>query len=163
MVAHDLRNLFLLPLYNVDLEAAASMLTHPRSTVGLGDAGAHTSQTCDASFPTFTLAYWVRERRRMSLEHAVRKLTLDLADLWDLPGRGVIRQGAYADLNVIDLARLDVRLPEVRHELPTGAPHLWQGSTGFVATVVNGAVVMDGGVHTGALPGRVLRNARYPG
>jgi N-acyl-D-aspartate/D-glutamate deacylase len=163
MVAHDLQNFFLLPLYNVDLEAAAAMLTHPRSTVGLGDAGAHTSQTCDASFPTFMLAYWVREQRRMSLEHAVRKLTLDLADVWGLPGRGVIRQGAYADLNVIDLGRLDVRLPEVRHELPTGAPHLWQGATGFVATVVNGTVVMEGGVHTGALPGSVLRNARYAG
>jgi N-acyl-D-aspartate/D-glutamate deacylase len=93
----------------------------------------------------------------------VRKLTLDLADVWGLPGRGVIRQGAYADLNVIDFGRLDVRLPEVRHELPTGAPHLWQGATGFVATVVNGTVVMEGGVHTGALPGSVLRNARYAG
>ena len=39
------------------------MLTHPLAMIGLGDSGAHTSQTCDASVPTFTLAYWVRERK----------------------------------------------------------------------------------------------------
>jgi N-acyl-D-aspartate/D-glutamate deacylase len=160
MLAHDLENFFILPLFNVDLDVAASMLEHPRSTIGLGDAGAHTTQTCDVGFPTFMLAYWVRERQRFSLEQAVRMLTLDVADVWGLPGRGVIRQGACADLNVIDLDRLDLEFPEVHHDLPTGAPNLWQGAKGYVSTIVNGTIVMEGGTHTGALPGTVLRNTR---
>ena len=103
IVAHDLRNFFIVPLYNNDLDAAGAMLTHPLTTIGLGDAGAHTSQTSDAGFATFLLAYWVRQRKLMSLERAVQKLTSDLAQMWGLRGRGRIQPGAFADLNVIDM------------------------------------------------------------
>jgi len=163
IIAHDLRNFFIVPLYNNDLEAAGAMLTHPLTTIGLGDAGAHTSQTSDAGFATFLLAYWVRERKLMSLERAVQKLTADLADMWGLRGRGRIQPGAFADLNVIDMDRLDLRLPEVQHEFPAGAPHLNQGAVGYVATIVNGKVLMREGAHSGAFPGVVLRNERYRG
>ena len=81
--------------------------------------------------------------------------------MWGLHDRGVIRPGAYADLNVIDFDRLDLRLPEVRHDLPAGAPHLHQGASGYAATVVNGKILMRDGKHTGALPGVVLRNERF--
>lgn len=161
LVEHDCNNFFMVPLYNCDLDAAGDMVAHPSTTIGLGDAGAHTSQTSDAGFPTFILGYWVRERKRLSVERAVRKLTGDLAEMWSLKDRGTLRTGAYADINVIDLDTLDLHLPEVRHELPTGAPHLFQGARGYAATLVNGKVVMRDGAHTGALPGRVLRNARY--
>jgi N-acyl-D-amino-acid deacylase len=163
IVEHDLRNFFIVPLFNHDLDAAGAMLAHPLTTIGLGDSGAHTSQTSDSGFPTFTLAYWVRERKLLSLPRAVQKLTSDLARLWGLRGRGIISAGAYADLNVIDLDHLDLRLPEVRHDLPAGAPHLHQGACGYTATIVNGKVLMRDGTHTGALPGTLLRNERYAG
>ena len=119
--------------------------------------------TSDSGFPTFTLGYWVRFRKLLTIERAVQKLTADLASLWGLHDRGVVRAGAYADLNVIDFDHVDLRLPEVRHELPTGAPHLHQGAVGYDATVVNGSVLMREGRHTGILPGRVLRNAQHGG
>ncbi len=161
LLEHDLRSFFLLPLYNADLEAAATMLAHPLATVGLGDAGAHTSQTCDAGFPTFVLAYWVRERKRLALERAVHKLTAELAAMWGIAGRGLLRAGAYADVNVIDLEQLDLLAPELRHDLPAGAPNLTQGARGYHATVVNGTVTMRAGEHTGAFPGVVLRGPAY--
>ncbi len=161
ILATDLRGFFIVPLYNPDLEAAAEMLRHPLTGIGLGDSGAHTSQTCDASFPTFLLAYWVREKKLLTLEQAVRKLTFDPALLWGLAGRGLIRRGAYADLNVIDLDRLDLELPVVKHEFPASAPHLSQDARGYVATIVNGKVLMRDGVHTGALPGTLLRNELF--
>jgi N-acyl-D-aspartate/D-glutamate deacylase len=163
LLATELRGFLLLALFNLDLEAAAQMLEHPLTHIGLGDSGAHTSQTCDASYATFVLAYWVRERRRLSLERAVRKLCFDPAHTWGLHGRGILRRGAAADLNVIDLERLDLELPELRHEFPTGAPHFAQGARGYLATVVNGVVLMRDGRHTGALPGRVLRNELVAG
>jgi N-acyl-D-aspartate/D-glutamate deacylase len=158
ILATDGRGFFLVPLYNPDLEAAAAMLAHPLTTIGLGDSGAHTTQTSDSSYSTFALAYWVRQRRLMPLERMVRKLSGELAAMWGIAERGVLRPGAFADVNVIDLDRLDLCLPEVRHDLPAGAAHLHQGATGYVATLVNGQVLMRGGVHTGAHPGRVLRN-----
>jgi N-acyl-D-aspartate/D-glutamate deacylase len=156
IVEHDCRGFFLIPLYNFDLGAVAAMLTHPLATIGLGDSGAHTSQTSDAGFPTFLLAYWVRERRLLPLETAVKKLTSEVAALWQIPGRGLLRQGACADINVIDLDGLDLLLPEVRHDLPTGAPHLHQGATGYTASIVNGRVLMRHGEPTGELPGVVV-------
>jgi N-acyl-D-amino-acid deacylase len=160
IIEHEGRSFFLVPLYNPDLEAAAEMLQHPLTTIGLGDSGAHTTQTSDAGYATFALAYWVRERRLLSLERMVHKLTGELATMWGIPDRGLLRRGAFADLNLIDLSRLDLRLPEVRHDLPTGAAHLHQSATGYAATVVNGQMLMRDGQHTGAYPGRVLRNVR---
>ena len=155
------KGFFLVPLFNPDLDAAGAMLAHPLTGIGLGDSGAHTSQTCDASYSTFLLAYWVRERKLFGIERAIRKLAFDPALMWGLHDRGLLRHGAYADVNVIDLDRLDITLPELRHEFPAGAPHLTQGSVGYDATIVNGKVLMRGGQHTGALPGTVLRNELY--
>jgi N-acyl-D-aspartate/D-glutamate deacylase len=160
LVESDLSRLFLIALYNFDLEAAGTMLAHPLSVPGLGDAGAHTSQTCDVGVPTFMLAYWVARRRAMTLERAVQKLTSIPAAAWGIPRRGLIRESYFADLNVIDFDRLDLAMPEVRHDLPTGAVNLSQRATGYTATIVNGTVLMRDGRHTGALPGRVLRNER---
>jgi N-acyl-D-amino-acid deacylase len=89
----------------------------------------------------------------------VHKLSGELAAMWGVADRGVLRRGAFADLNVIDFDRLDLRLPEVRHDLPAGAAHLHQSATGYTATIVNGQVLMRDGQHTGAYPGVVLRNA----
>jgi len=161
LVEHDGRCFFMIPFANPDLEAAGEMLRHPLSTIGLGDSGAHTTQTCDASYATFCLAYWVRERRLMPLERMVHKLTAELATMWGIADRGVLQRGAYADLNLIDLDRLDLHLPEVRHDLPTGAAALTQRAKGYVATIVNGQVLMRDGRHTGAHPGVVLRGARH--
>jgi N-acyl-D-aspartate/D-glutamate deacylase len=154
------KGFFLVPLFNPDLEAAAAMLSHPLTGIGLGDSGAHTSQTCDASYSTFLLAYWVREKKLFPIERAIRKLAFDPALMWGIRDRGLLRHGAFADVNVIDLDKLDLTLPELRHEFPAGAPHLTQGSVGYDATVVNGKVLMRGGAHTGALSGTLLRNER---
>jgi N-acyl-D-aspartate/D-glutamate deacylase len=157
LVESEMQRLFLIALYNWDLDAVRTMLVHPLTVPALGDAGAHTSQTCDVGVPTFTLAYWVRERKVLAIEDAVRKLTFEPASVWGIGQRGLVRSGWFADLNLIDLARLDLELPEVRHDLPGGAVNLSQRASGIRATIVNGQVLVREGVHTGALPGRVLR------
>jgi N-acyl-D-aspartate/D-glutamate deacylase len=157
LVASDLRALFLIAIYNWDLDVARHLLCDPRTVPGLGDAGAHTSQTCDFGVPTFLLAYWVRHRGALALETAVRKLTFEPASLWGLRERGLVQRGWFADLNVIDLDALDLGPVEVRHDLPGGAVNLSQGARGYRATIVNGRVLMRDGVATEALPGRVLR------
>lgn len=158
LLATDLDGLLMIPLFNPDLDVAAELLDHPLTGIGLGDSGAHTTQTCDASYATFILAYWVREKRRLSLERAVRKLTFDPALMWGITDRGMLRRGAFADLNVIDLDNLDIALPKLHHDFPTGAPHLSQTATGYDATVVNGQVLMRDGQPTGVTPGVVLKN-----
>jgi N-acyl-D-aspartate/D-glutamate deacylase len=64
---------------------------------------------CDASYPTFLLTHWARDRRRgekLPLEYVVRKQANDTAQLFGLTDRGVIDVGKKADLNIIDMDAL---------------------------------------------------------
>ncbi|HRD99804.1 MAG TPA: amidohydrolase family protein, partial [Ilumatobacteraceae bacterium] len=78
------------------------ILTHPLTIMTFSDSGAHVSQICDSSIQTYLLAYWVREREVLSLERAVRDMTLLPSMVWGFGDRGLVREGFVADLNVID-------------------------------------------------------------
>ena len=147
-----------MPLLNQQLGAVEAMLDDDLITLGLADAGAHVGQIMDTSQPTFLLTYWVRERQRWTIEEAVRRLTSDTADLFGFTDRGVLRPGAYADVNVIDFDNLTLPQPEFVHDLPNGASRYIQGSSGYDYTIVNGQIFMDHGSHTGTLAGRVVRS-----
>ncbi len=142
-----------------NLEAIRSMLEHPQTAFGLGDGGAHCGAICDASMTTFLLTHWVRDRSRgprLSLPFAVKKMTHDTAELYGLHDRGRLAVGYRADLNVIDLDGLRLRLPEIVHDLPTGARRLIQKVDGYLATIAGGQVTWRDGEETGARPGRVI-------
>jgi len=69
----------------------------------------------------------------------------------------VLAPGFRGDVNVIDFDRLDIVRPEMVHDLPAGAGRMIQRSTGYVATVVAGDIVVDAGECTDAMPGRLVR------
>ena len=121
------------------------------------DSGAHVSQIADGSIQTHLLAYFCREKQLLSIPEAVEMMTSRSARAWGFSDRGVLAQGMAADINVFDAATVGPEMPVVVHDLPTGARRLSQRATGFKATVVNGQVLTENGVHTGALPGRLLR------
>ena len=147
-----------MPLLNQQLSAVEEMLDDDLITLGLADAGAHVGQIMDTSQPTFLLTYWVRERQRWTLEQAVRRLTTDTANLFGFTDRGVLRPGAFADVNVIDFDNLSLPQPEYVNDLPNGAGRYVQGATGYDYTLVNGEVFMDHGQHAGSLAGRLVRS-----
>ncbi|MFZ4518945.1 MAG: N-acyl-D-amino-acid deacylase family protein [Microthrixaceae bacterium] len=146
------------PVMNSDEAAIEELLRSPVTILGLADAGAHATQIMDASQPTWLLAHWVRDRGVLSVEEGVRRLTSDTADFIGYRDRGVLREGAFADLNVIDLDALALEVPEIVHDFPGDAPRFVQRATGFEHTIVNGQPFMEAGEHTGALAGRVLRS-----
>jgi N-acyl-D-aspartate/D-glutamate deacylase len=138
-------------------EAIEEMFEYPGMLVGLGDAGAHVTDICDASMTTYVLAHWARDRGAISVEEAIRRLTAEPAQIFGIRERGRLEAGAYADVNVIDLARLDLELPEFAHDLPAGAGRWTQRARGYAFTIVNGEVAIEDGRHTGRLCGNVLR------
>ena len=136
------------------------MLNRPGTLVGGGDGGAHVTVICDASYPTYMLEHWVRDRTRgdrIPVETAIRMLTRDPAELYGMHDRGRVAPGLRADLNVIDLDRIALETPRVVHDLPSGSPRLLQDAHGYVATIVGGAVTSREGKDTGARPGRLFR------
>ena len=138
-------------------EDLLAVLRHPRTVMTFSDSGAHVSQISDCSIHTYLLAYWARERQMFTLEEAVKMITLTPAVTWGFSDRGLVREGLKADLNVFDPQTITPDTPKVVHDLPGGSRRYLQKALGIRATVVNGQVLMQAGEHTGALPGRLLR------
>jgi N-acyl-D-amino-acid deacylase len=146
---------------NVDDEAMAKILTFPNAIVGLSDGGAHVQFHGGYGYSTRLLSEWVRDKRIMTLEHAVRRLTFDSASAFGLYDRGLLRPGMAADIVIFDPDTVRP-LPEVVvHDFPAGGWRMKEPAAGIMAVIVNGEVLMEDGKHTGALPGRVLRNTYY--
>jgi N-acyl-D-amino-acid deacylase len=126
-----------------------AFVTHPLSMVGsdavlLGDFPSPRTYGC---FPII-LAEYVRDERQMSLPNAIRKMTSFPAQRLGIQDRGVLRDGMNADITVFDPN--SVRAPATRtnpKQFPIGIEYV----------IVNGVPVIDGGRHTGALPGRAVR------
>lgn len=158
-IAQAGKALFNYPFLNPSFDAVRHMLDHPRVVIGLGDSGAHCGQIMDSSLPTYFLKYWVKEQGHFTLAQAIRKLTHDPAQLFGIQERGVLRQGAYADVNVIDYDHLHLPAPTFVNDLPADGARYIQKSSGYTYTLVNGQVFMEGLDHTGTFAGRVLRSA----
>ncbi|MBV9376984.1 MAG: amidohydrolase family protein [Alphaproteobacteria bacterium] len=161
VVEENLDTEFLHGEINVDEAAMAKILTYPNALIGLSDGGAHVQFQSGFGFSTRLLAEWVREKKVMSLEQAVRRLTFDSASIFGLYDRGLLRPGMAADIVIFDPDTVKPLPLEVLHDFPTGAKRIKEPAQGIMATVVNGEVLMEDGKHTGALPGRVLRNTYY--
>ena len=145
-----------------DLNAVYEMMMHPNVVVGAADGGAHVNVICDASYTTFMLQHWVRDRQRgdkLPLEIAIQMLTKTPADLYGLHDRGVIEVGKKADINVIALNDLSLQMPYVANDLPTGAPRLLQRAEGYAVTLVAGQITNRNGHDTGARPGKLVRRS----
>jgi len=145
-----------------DHEAIREMMDHPRTVVGLSDGGAHCGLICDASFPTFLLSHWVRDRSRgdrLTLEQAVHLQTGRTAATYGFADRGTVEPGRRADLNLIDLDGIRLHAPEMVHDLPAGGRRLVQRVDGYRATLVAGEVTFEDGLPTGIRPGRLVRSS----
>ena len=158
----DGRAMMLVALANFEnnsLDTVGELIRRDDVVLGLGDGGAHYGMICDASYPTFVLAHWARDRPtgRLSVAEAVRLLTSVPARVAGLADRGRIAVGYKADLNVIDHAGLTLHKPVITHDLPAGGRRLDQTADGYVATIVSGEVIATDGVPTSARPGRLIR------
>ena len=133
-------------------ETLPHFVRHPVGMVGTDSTflGEKPSPRTYGSFPRI-LGQFVRDEELLSLEEAVRKMTGAPATRLGLTERGLLRDGFWADLVVFDPARIR---SNATYEQPRRFPD------GMEYVVVNGELVVDGGAHTGALPGRALRQGR---
>jgi N-acyl-D-aspartate/D-glutamate deacylase len=166
MLSDEGRGMLYVPFLNYadgNLDATYQMLRDPRSVPGLSDGGAHCGIICDASFPTYLLTHWTRDRSRgdkLSIPFVVAAQSRKTALSVGLGDRGLLAPGYKADVNVIDYDRLHLHPPKVHYDLPVGGRRLMQEVDGYDATIVAGVVTRRGGVATGARPGRLVRGAQ---
>jgi len=158
-LADDLENEFTMQSFNSRADRMAELLNNRDMLLGLGDGGAHLDMLCDSGYPTYVLGTWVREKKVLTLEEAVRRMTSDPADFFGIKDRGRIAPGMAADLAIFDPASVGSGgRPERLYDLPGGAKRMVMRSRGIEYTLVNGAVTWEKGKLTGAAAGRVLRS-----
>jgi N-acyl-D-aspartate/D-glutamate deacylase len=156
-LAEDLKTQFLVsaPKDRSRDAATAELVRDPIAMAGSSDGGAHVLSFTGADYTTRLLSEWVPGT--LTLEQAVAKLTMVPAIVHGLADRGVVREGAAADLVVFDPSRLRCTGTRLVHDFPAGAGRYVVGAEGYVATVVNGEVTFEQGRYTGALGGALLR------
>ena len=166
MLSDEGRGMLYVPFLNYsdgNLDATREMLLDPRSVPGLSDGGAHCGIICDASFPTYLLTHWTRDRKRgekLTIPFVVAAQSRKTALSVGLTDRGLIAPGYKADVNVIDYDRLHLHPPKVHYDLPVGGRRLLQDVDGYEATIVSGVVTRRHGEATGRRPGKLIRGAQ---
>ena len=132
------------------------IMQHPATAIGsdgpvgvFGEGAPHPRQ-----YGTFArvLGLYVRERKVLSLEEAIRKMSSQSARRLGIHDRGLITEGYFADIAIFDP-------DEIIDKATFENPHQYAIGTKFV--LVNGAVVVENGQHTGARPGRILHGPGY--
>lgn len=142
-------------LFTMCEEDMLHVLTHPLTMIGSD------SSTCapygvlrkgkphPRTYGTFprVLGRYVREKGILSLEQAIQKMTSLPAEKAKLKRRGIIQEGAWADIVLFDRRQIiDVATYQEPHRYPKGIKYV----------LVNGELVIDRSEHTKALPGKVL-------
>ena len=155
----DLENEFTIQSYNNRVDRMAEILNDRSVLLGLGDGGAHLDMLCDSGYPTYVLGTWVRERKVLTIEEAVRRMTSDPADFFGIRDRGRLKPGLAADIAIFDPATVGSGgRPERLYDLPGGAKRMVMRSRGIEYTIVNGELTWEKGALTGAAAGKVLRS-----
>jgi N-acyl-D-amino-acid deacylase len=149
--------------FNFEEAEVAELLKLEGAVLGLADSGAHPDQIIDAVLPTDLLGKWVRDKRVLPVETAVRKLTGELSDLLGLD-RGYLRVGAPADIAVFDPDKVAPGPIRRVSDLPAGGDRLVADEPGgMIHILVNGAPIRAYGEQrprgAGGGPGMVLRGA----
>jgi N-acyl-D-aspartate/D-glutamate deacylase len=160
-VEDDLQLQYTYELFNAKEENIPELILEPRVMVGLSDGGAHCDMLCDVGYCTYLLGTWVRDRGVLTLEHAVKRITSEPAAFFGITQRGMIKKGLAADFAIFDFNTVgSKKRGDMVNDLPGGGKRLIMPAQGVQYTVVNGSVLYDGGKHTGAMPGQVLRSGR---
>ncbi len=163
-LAGDLNIEFLGPDRGFNAEHTAEMINDSDFTVpGASDGGAHTKFFTGGAFTTDFLRWLVRDEKLISLEEAHYRLSALPAHAAGFHDRGVLREGAAADVVVYDLDGLDIEpnwIGEITHDFPGGEWRRIQRAKGYHAILVNGVQTFEDGECTGETPGQLLRKGR---
>lgn len=161
VIADELRTILWPTPQDDDAESwrmRAELWQDPRAIIGGSDAGAHLDRMCGAPYPTRWLADCINGRKLVSVEHAVKMMTSAPASLFGFTDRGVLREGACADVVVFDPSSVGSEDARLVSDLPGNSSRLTAGSHGVKRVLVNGVVIVEDGVANGNVPGRVLRS-----
>jgi len=124
-------------------DKVGSLLQHPNVMIGASDGGAHILSFSTYGDTGYLLGRFVRDNEALSIEHAIKKITADTADIWAIPERGLLKPGYIADVTIFDPQTID-RGPEYYVQDVPGDGHRYvRDSVGVETVIINGAVAFS--------------------
>ena len=159
----DLNVEFLGPNKGSNADFMAEMMDNPYTLPGVSDGGAHTKFFTGGAWSTDFLSWLVRDEGKITLEEAHYRLSALPAHAAGFRDRGVLREGAAADVVVYEMEELAVDpewIGEIAEDLPGDEWRRIQRAKGYSNIIVNGEVTFADGECTGATPGQLLRHGR---
>jgi N-acyl-D-aspartate/D-glutamate deacylase len=159
----DLNVEFLGPNKGSNADFMAEMMDNPYALPGVSDGGAHTKFFTGGAWSTDFLSWLVRDEGKITLEEAHYRLSALPAHAAGFRDRGVLREGAAADVVVYEMEELAVDpewIGEIAEDLPGDEWRRIQRAKGYSNIIVNGEVTFADGECTGATPGQLLRHGR---
>jgi N-acyl-D-aspartate/D-glutamate deacylase len=157
-VEEDLKTEFFAAPPNGRIEYLKELVDDPYVLFGVSDGGAHTKFLTAGRYPTETLCKVVRQHGMLSLEEAHWRLSALPAEVAGFRGRGMLKEGAPADIVIYDFDGLKVLPDEIAHDLPGGEWRRIQRADGYRHILVNGEVTLRDGRPTDTHSGRLLRH-----
>jgi N-acyl-D-aspartate/D-glutamate deacylase len=162
-VQSDLKAEFLGPDKGSNADFMKELFDSPYTLPGVSDGGAHAKFFTGGAWTTDVLSWLVRDEQKFTLEEAHYRMSALASHAAGFRDRGILREGAAADVVVYDMEELDVDpkwIGEIAHDLPGGEWRRVQRASGYRSILVNGVETFHDGECTGATPGRLLRNGR---
>jgi N-acyl-D-amino-acid deacylase len=160
VVSDDLRTSFEVPQFDIGLEGIKQLLDNPWVIPGLSDGGAHLKYLAAGSYATELISQYVREHKFLTLEEAHWRLSSLPAFCAGFQDRGVLRDGAAADIIVYDYEKLDYEFPNFRHDLPGDEYRVASAGSGYCYVLVNGEVTIEDDKETNTHSGKLLRGGK---
>jgi N-acyl-D-amino-acid deacylase len=158
VVADGLRTIFSAAQFDIDLEGLKQLIGNPYVIPGLSDGGAHLKYLAAGSYGTEYISRYVRDTPLTTLEDAHWRLSALPAHCAGFKNRGVLREGAAADIIVYDYEKLDYEFPTFRHDLPGDEYRVASHGTGYLFVLVNGQVTIENDQPTNVHSGLLLRH-----
>lgn len=153
-----LRSEFFMDTFDGPPEYHRELVDDKHLIAGVSDGGAHSKFLSAGRWTTEFLAKYTRDRAWLSLEEAHWRLSGYPAFCAGFKGRGVIREGAAADLVVYDYANLELLPQEKVYDVPGGDWRRVERAKGYRYVVVNGEVTIENDQQTGTHSGLLLRH-----
>jgi N-acyl-D-aspartate/D-glutamate deacylase len=154
---HDLNVHFLAAnMGHNDSSRVGPLLADPMVHVGASDGGAHIASFATYGDTGYLFSEFVRSSGSLSLEQAVKKITLDTANIWGLKGRGLLQEGFAADVVVFDPDHIARGEEQAVHDIPGTGMRYVRDAIGVNSVIVNGALAYDQNGYKEAHTGQVV-------
>jgi N-acyl-D-amino-acid deacylase len=144
---------------HTDNKTVGELLAHPRVHIGASDGGAHILSFSTYGDTGYLFSQFVRECQALSLEEAVKKITLDTANIWGMGDRGCLREGFAADITIFDDATIGRGEEYYTQDVPGDGSRYVRDAIGIDTVIIGGDIAYRDGQYSNARSGTIIPGA----